>query len=260
MKVIKLLAFSLISFGLIGCAGVKFAPAAVNEPIPDAFSKRALYPAGVAGYEFQDLVGSILSVKNKEDPVMIGMIRPEKYKNSVTYITDSNNYYHSRIQKGAEVQGSYLAFAGNFSAGQMAELTLIDIARAGIVWGTSDAAWEKFQKAATEWVNRHPKADNSIKRLWVKSVVLSRRLYSSYTNVGADATGQVGHVIGVESGVYRKSENESKSVMLAFEAFDIDSIAQQSSGQGFSEVTKEKILESSIFTGVIEGSIQESNK
>ncbi|HCH5916167.1 TPA: hypothetical protein NK048_005091 [Vibrio parahaemolyticus] len=254
MKLVQLLVLNLLVLGSIGCSGVKFSPAEVNEPIPETFSKRALYPAGVSGYEFQDLVGNILAVKSSKDPIRIGLIRPKTYENSVIPITNPNNYYRSRIQKGAEAQGSYLAFAGKFSADQMAELVLIDIARAGVVFDDA-ATWKEIQEAASRWVVKNPKTDPSIKRLWVKSVVLSRRLYSSHTKIDANATGQVGEVTGVKSGVYRKSENEIKSVMLGFEAFDIDELAQQSSSAGFIEVSKEEILESSRFTGVIKGNI-----
>jgi len=59
MKMFKIaISIIIIALFLSGC-GVRFASAPVNADLPRAFTSRALYPAGVAGYEFQDLVGNI---------------------------------------------------------------------------------------------------------------------------------------------------------------------------------------------------------
>ncbi len=218
-------------FMLTGCAGVKFANAPVNKELPESFTKRALYPAGVAAYEFQDLVGNILLIKKNEDPMRIGMIRPKDYQNVVIPITEPYNYYKSRIQKGAEVKGSYLVFAANFTSEQMAELELVDIARAGITL-ENVSILQQIIDSAYNWVNQHPNNDPSITRLWVKSVVLTRRIYNEFTNVGAKATGQVGDVVGVSTGVYNKSEESIRSVLIAFEVFDIDKLVKESKSKG----------------------------
>ena len=91
-----------------GCSGVKFAAAPVNKQIPEAFTQRSVYPGGVAGYDFQDLVGNILFVETGKDPLRIDMIRPTGYLNAVIPIKDSSNFYRSRIQAGAEAQNFYL--------------------------------------------------------------------------------------------------------------------------------------------------------
>lgn len=238
-----------------GCAGVKFAPAPVNKPVPEVFTQRSIYPAGVAGYYFQDLVGNILFVKANSDTLRIDVIRPSAYVNAVTPITDSNNFYRSRIQKGAEAQGSYLAFAAKFSAEDMAELTLDDIARAGIEL-KDEATWTEIRNKVVAWVQTHPKSDASAVRLWVKSVVLSRRVYNSHTKIEADASGQVGDVTGVKTGVYRKDEEGIKSVMLGFEAFDVDKLASEASKPGVMAVKPSELLEKARYLGVIEGQFQ----
>lgn len=238
-----------------GCAGVKFAPASVNKPVPEAFTQRSVYPAGVAGYDFQDLVGNILFVKANSDTLRIDVIRPSSYVNAVTPITDSNNFYRSRIQKGAEVQGAYLAFAAKFSAEDMAELTLDDIARSGIEL-KDEATWTEIKNKVVEWVKAHQKTDESSSRIWVKSVVLSRRIYNSHTKIEADASGQVGDVTGVKTGVYRKDEEGIKSVMLGLEAFDVDKLANEASKSRATAITPSELLEKSRYLGVIEGKLQ----
>lgn len=248
----KLIILLLVVSTASGCAGVKFAPANTNEPIPDAWKNRALYPAGVAGYEFQDLVGNVLVIRNSQDPLRVGLIRPDSYENKVIPITDPNNFYRSRIQKGAEAEGAYLAFAAKFSADDMAELTLVDVARAGIVLNDAGSFAEILSKMKA-WVASNPKADPNSQRLWVKAVVLSRRAYSSHTKIDSNASGQVGDVTGVKTGVYRKDESTIKSVIIGFEAFDIDELSKQPPALGLTAGVLENLVEKHRFVGLIEG-------
>ncbi len=241
MKKLKYYFLGII-LAFYACSGVKFANSPTNKALPDSFTKRSLYPAGVAGYEFQDLVGNIIKIKANEDPVRIGVIRPDTYDNAVIPITDPNNYYKSRVQKGAEAQGSYLSFAAEFSAEQLAELELVDIARAGITLDNS-TVFQQILTKATSWVQQHPKNDTSIKRLWIKSVVLTRRIYNDFTNVGAKASGQVGNVVGVSTGVYNKSEESDKSVIISFESFDIDEFVKVASGKDTTQMSITKLTE-----------------
>jgi hypothetical protein len=254
--------FILAGLFMFSCAGVKFANAPVNADIPDSFKKRALYPAGVAAYDFQDFVGNILIIKENEDPLRIGIIRPASFTPIVIPIDDPNNYYKSRVQKGAEVKGAYLAFAANFSTEQLAELELVDIARAGISFDDQNNFQEVVEKAKI-WVHDHPKTELSIKRLWVKSAVVTRRLYNDFIKIDANASGQVGDVVGVSTGVYNKSSTTIKSVILSFEAFDIDELVDQSSAiaQAKSLGSIENKLDNSLFyKGSIKGKIKDFNE
>lgn len=255
----NLVLISIISTFLISCSGVKFASAPVNKALPETFTNRAIYPAGVAGYEFQDLVGNILKVDSGKNPIRIGLIRPDSYKSEIIPITDANNYYKSRIQRSAEASGSYLAFSANFSAEKLAELTLIDIARAGIILNDNNT-FKEILDSAKVWVETHPKGTNSAKRLWVKSVVLTRRVYNDFTKIEADASGQKSDVVGVSTGVYSKDENSIKSVIIAFEAFDIDELVSSSAALAdtkglVDDMNYEQIFKSSLFTSTIEGEI-----
>lgn len=236
------------------CSGVKFAAASVNKQVPESFTQRAVYPAGVAGYDFQDLVGNILFTEAEKDPLRIDVIRPAGYVSAVIPITDSNSFYRSRVQQGAEAQGSYLAFAAKFSAEDMAELTLDDIARAGIEI-KDGAMWVDIQKKLVAWVKAHPKVNANAKRLWVKSVVLSRRVYNSHTKIDANASAQVGDVTGVKTGVYRKDEDGIKSVMLGFEAFDVDRLASELAKPRELALAPAALFENARYVGVIEGKL-----
>lgn len=220
-----ILSVFLILF-LSACSGVKFSEAPVNEPLPDALKNRTLYPAGVAGYDFEDLVGNIISVESNKKPIRVGIIRPNNFTPEVIPIKEPNNYYKSRIQKGAEINGSYLAFAADFSGEQMAELILSDISRSSISF-SEQSVWDTVVSKAIKWVIDHPIKDTTTKRLWIKSAVLSRRIYSSYTDINANASGVVGETVGVKTGVYNKSEHEQVSVILAFDYFDIDKLVNE---------------------------------
>lgn len=219
---------SLISFAAIalcallsGCAGVKFAEAPVNSVMPDSFTKRSIYPSAIAAYEFQELAGTILSVESGKDPLRVGIIRSQGQVPVSIPITESLNYYHSRIQKGVSGGGQYLAFAASMSAEAMVDYELDDIARASTDY-TDDVITR-----LTAWVKSHPKPNNNTARLWVKSVVLTRQTLTNFVKIDANASGQVGEVTGVKAGVYRKAENSTRSTILGFDAFDIDQLVSQ---------------------------------
>ncbi|WP_394757973.1 hypothetical protein [Flavobacterium sp.] len=218
--------FIIFSTLLASCGGVKFANAPVNLDLPKSFTDRTLYPAGDAAYDFQDLVGNILLVKENEQPSRIGLIRPDNYKNIVIPITDPNNYYKSRIQKGAEAKGSYLAFAASFTNEQLAEYELIDIARSGIVLD-SEEIFNQIVRKIVDWIGKHPKTDNISKRLWVKSTVLTKETKYNFTKVEVNASGQIGEVVGVSTGVYLKNDLTTRGVFLSFESFDVDKLVNQ---------------------------------
>jgi len=227
MKKIKLLILLLISIGFCSCSGVKFAAAPTNIPLPGDFKDRILYESGIAAYTFEDLVGNVLLFKENNRPVRIGIVVPTGYvPNAITIPQNgSMNYYHSFIQKGAETQGSYLAFAADFANDQMAELTLEDVARADVPF--TQQSFAELTSLLTSWVQSHPKNDPNVKRMWVKSVVLTTRLYTAGTKISANASAQIGSVVGVKSGIYSTNNETVKSTVIGFEAFDIDEFVGQ---------------------------------
>jgi len=195
--------------------------------MPDSFTERVLYPAGVAGYAIDELPGSVILVQRDRKPLRIGMIVPSSYKPSVIPITDSHNYYHSRVTNSAALQGSYLAFTANMSAGDMAELTLSDISRSEVP--ITGAQWAEIVAQLATWVASHPKSGDAGQRIWIQAVVLTQQVYVSSTVIGSSASAQVGSVVGVlgvggKTEVHHLSEDSVKSVQVAFEAFDVDEL------------------------------------
>ncbi len=225
---LRIFIFMLASIMLSGCSGVRFAQAPVNTVMPESFTNRSTYPSAVAAYEFQELVGSIISTEPGKDLIRVGVVRAAASVPASIPVTDSLNYYHSRIQQGASAKGGYLAFAVNLSADAMVDLELDDIARA-----TTDYNEEVIAKL-NDWVKNHPRPTADTKRVWVKSVVLTRQLLTNYVKIDANASGQVGEVTGVKTGIYRKSDNTTRSTIIGLETFDVDQLAnsfQQTSGK-----------------------------
>jgi len=252
MKAIRLCAV-LASVWLCGC-GVKFAASPVNKTVPESFARRAVFTGSFDPYCFQDIVGNILSVEPDKDAVRIDVIRPAGYVNEVVLIEDSLNYYRSRIQTGAEAQGAYLLFAAKFSSEDLAELTLDDVARAGIEL-KEESTWAELRERIVTWVMDHPNPNPGRSRLWIKSAVLSRKVYTGYTKIDSSASGQVGEVTGVKTGVYRKDEESIRSVILGVEAFDIDLLARGLVSVGLTGRSREDSLKTARFTGVITGTL-----
>ncbi|MCK9621342.1 MAG: hypothetical protein M0R47_12490 [Methylobacter sp.] len=227
----------LFCIALSGCAGVKFAEAPVNAVMPESFTKRSIYPSAIAVYEFQELAGTILSVESGKDPLRVGILRSLNQAPTALPITESLNYYHSRIQQGVSGGGQYLAFAANLSADAMVDFELDDISRA-----STDYTDEVITKL-TEWVKKHPKPNSNTSRLWVKSVVLTRQKLTNFVKIDANASGQVGEVTGVKVGVYRKDENSNRSTILGFDAFDIDQLVAQAEAAPADIKTSNSLLE-----------------
>jgi hypothetical protein len=225
--------FFIVFLGLFSCRGLKPGESPVNIPIPKEFADRTVFPTDLAGANrFQDLAGSIITFKAATTPIFAGLARPDSYVAVSVPITDPNTYYKSRIQKGAEIQGGYLQFAAGFTADQMAELELIDISWAGISFDT-ETPWNQVIKKAQTWVETHPKTDTTIKRWWIKEVTLTRRVFTSYAKIKADASGTVGPIVGLKAGIYNNNDNSVKSVIIGLVAYDIDQmVAQSKSVQG----------------------------
>ncbi len=255
MKSTSIFYFFLLSLTFISC-GIRTGFSSVNNPLPGPFVNRTTYPNDLAGAErFQDLVGGIVIIKQYMDPLMVGLIRPPMFISLIKPITDPNTYYKSRVQKGGEAQGSYLAFAAKFSVEDMAELELIDAAWSGITYDV-DSTFEHILRKAEAWVASHPKSDTSVKRIWIKEVTLTRQLYSSLTKIKSNASGVVGPVVGVKAGVYNSNENVIKSVILGLVAYDIDQmVAQGKRLKGIAGST-DQIMKLSAFTNsIIDGKI-----
>lgn len=212
-----------IFFLCCSCAGVKFTPVKSNLDMPDAYKQRSIYPGGVAAYTPTDLAGTILTVRDGQQPRQSGKLYPLGFTPEYKPLTSdqSLNYYFSRITRGAEAQGSYLSFAASFDVDEMAELEMVDIGYVNI--SLNAGQFEEIKTLAKKWVEGNPR-QNAEKRVWIKTVVLTGRTFTSASNITANATVATG-AVKVGTNVYSTNNTKIKSVLLAFEAFDVDELA-----------------------------------
>lgn len=239
----KIRAYALIFIITLvsGCTGIRFAKAPVNAPIPVAFTQRSTYPSSVTSYEFEQLVGAIISVTPDKGLTRVGQVLASTSEPRAIPIENALNYYHSRIQQGISAKGGYFAFTANMSADSLVDLELDDIARA-----TTEYNDEVILKL-NEWVRNHPKPNEVTQRIWVKTAVLTRQTITDYVKISANASGQIGEVTGVQTGVYRKSDNSSRSTIIGFDSYDVDQLVnsfQQNSKQLIPQLEPTRSVES----------------
>ena len=134
----------------------------------------------------------------------------------------SENFYHSLIKKGAEANGSYLAFAAKFKADDVSEVTISDIARSGII--LTENNWNEIKPKIIAWASLHPKNAGET-RIWIKAVVVSRETTKDLTDITGDTSAQIGNVVSVEGKVYNSRSEETRTPIISFEALDIDELA-----------------------------------
>lgn len=244
---------------LNSCRGVKFDPAPINADLPNDLKHRTVID-GLYSYSFEDYVGQIFVLENKEIRRTKHKIVLETYEIKPIPILeeDSHNFYKSRITKGAKFKANYLAFAADFTGEEMAEITLVDFARAEIKFTKS--VQDDLIPKMEQWVANNPKPAG-MQRLWVQAAVLTKKFYSGYTKIDANAQAQVGEVVGVEAGVYRKEEIQGISVILGFYVLDIDDYVKEFKSTETvalkSTSSHEDIIEKVRYVGVLKGNIND---
>lgn len=206
--------------------GVRFTPVTPNLNLPEAYNERSIYPGGIAIYAPEDLAGNILTIRENEKPITGGKIIPAKTAIKYVPLTadQSLNYYNSKITKGGEAQGNYLSFAASFKGDEMAELEMVDIGFVNISLNTDQ--FNELKKEAQAWVKTHPKDNSGVKRIWVKSVVLTSRRFTSSTKISANASGIATPAVKVGANVYSTSNTSIRSVLMGFEAYDMDELGK----------------------------------
>jgi len=189
-----------------------------NPNVPPAFKSRAACTALTSGYSPEDLVCNIVEVRPGAEPAVIGTVTPTpNYRCTLKLIADPGNYYHSRIQYGAEVLCGYLAFAGNMKVDAMVDYTLGDDAVASFGPLTEDIC-----NKLSDWVYEHPNKDDSARRLWVREIVRSQQTTATFDKVGASVNVQLGPLVGVKGTVYRRNEDDSRAWVFGLVSYDVD--------------------------------------
>jgi len=123
--------------------------------------------------------------------------------------------YRSKVNSKASVQGSYLAFTANFSAEQIAEVTITDSTLIAI---KSEDVPIDLLKA---YVTANPN-DGSVKRYWIQAALLATLIQKDFTKINADAKGVVGNTAGVGGSVFNEHGTDSYDWRISMLIPDID--------------------------------------
>ncbi len=227
--------------------------ASFNNPnVPPAFKSRAACTGLTAGYSPEDLVCNIVEVGPGAEPTVIGTVTPTSdYRCKLTLVKESGNYYHSRIQYGAQVLCSYLAFAADLKAGVMVDYALGDDAVASFGPLTEDIC-----NKLSAWVAKHPRKDTSVRRLWIREIVRSQQTTATFDTVGASISAQVGPLVGVKGTVYRRNDNDTRAWIFGLVTYDVDLACAKAAGVKFVPANVEEIWEPCLYTRTIPGIIR----
>ncbi|WP_332775946.1 hypothetical protein [Polaromonas sp.] len=168
---------------LTGCGGLKFKDEMVNLGLSDDWKYRTpIKNTADLRFFMKENVG--LVVTPGEVPgtyrVLAQPIVPDGFQAREEIIKDGA-VYSSKITQGASAQGAYLTFSGSLSASQAVDYRIVDISRVDVSWNQLPDA--KIRATA---VTPNP---NNIKRLWIQSLILSRVLSQSYSELKCDASG-----------------------------------------------------------------------
>lgn len=224
----------LVLLSITGCAGIKFSDETVNKNLPSDFKNRNIYPeTDIFKYKMDSLAGRILvcqpdQIKERIYDCDLKITRilkkDKKTKSSIPpeTLTPERLVYSSKIDKGASAQGSYLAFAGSFSAEQAAEIIITDSA---LVYVDDDNIPEKELK---KYVRANPKKGKE-RRFWIQGALLATIYQRDLVKIDANAEGVVGNTSGIKGKVYNHRGQESVDYRISLLMPDIDRDLDKSS-------------------------------
>lgn len=219
---LKLVLVVLLAVSITGCGGVKFAADPnINKGLPKDFVKRDLYEkTDIFKYRLSDLVGHILvcrtvAGKQKTEDCDLKLTRIVKPNTSPDIEMPKQVIYKSKVNSQASAQGSYLAFTANFSAEQVAEVTITDSTLIAIK--SEDVPKDLLQAYVADNPN-----DGSVKRYWIQAALLTTLIQTDFTKISADAKGVVGNTAGVGTSVFNEHGADSYDWRISMLIPDID--------------------------------------
>jgi len=203
----------------IAC-GVKFKDAPINLSLPDYFKARNLYDrTDIWKFKLPELVGFVIADSGSGTYDRLRRIVKEGYEAKLEIIPDADKkVYSSRIDRGAEIEGSYLLFSAGLQANQMAEVTIEDVSLAFI--NDADIPWERLTTEA----GTHP-PNSTARRFWIQAALLTTITISYYQEISANASGVVGETFGAKGKVYNKQGTTQKDFKISLELVDLDKLA-----------------------------------
>lgn len=206
-----------------GCGGLKFKDEMVNVNLPDDWRFRTpVKNTADLRFFMKENVGLLVTPGNASGTyrVLAQPIVADGFTAREEIIKDGT-VYSSKITQGASVQGGYLTFAANLSANQAVDYRIVDISRVDVPWNQMPDA--KIRAAAAI---PNP---SGLKRLWIQSLILSRVLWQSYSELKCDASGS-GPAFQTAGKCFNTTGVESNDYAIGAVFVDIDDYVKNNPG------------------------------
>lgn len=206
---------------LAGC-GVSFAPVPLNASLPDNFKKRNLYThTEIFRHRLPELAGSVLYRKGETGEFDRGarFVKPGPDIPLQTVKEADAAVYTSKIDKGAAIHGSYLAFAANLSDKQTASVDIRDTAVVFIPW--ADVPLDVLRAEAEK-----PNPNPGTHRYWVQAALLTAVTVDNYVEISSDASAVVGETFGAKGNVYNKQGTTTHDYLISMELLDLETLVK----------------------------------
>ena len=212
-----------LSLILSGC-GLSFSNIPnFNKGLPEDFKRRVLWAeTDIFKYNLEQLAGHVIYAKAAVGQYDRGPRYVKPQKAPVLKVIDSGQIYHSKIDRGAQAEGSYLAFAAALSDDQTADVNIIDTAQVFIPY--EDVPMEDLLKEAAK-----PAPSGTTKRYYIQGVLLATVTTQYGVKIKADASGVVGNAFGAKGNVYNEEMTVGRDFRISLLLIDIDKLKQASS-------------------------------
>ncbi len=205
---------------LAGC-GVHFADQSLNSlPLPEDFKCRTAIKNSVDyRYNPQDNIGLLITPKPDGEYETIG--RPILTQGTTPQldIFKDSNVYQGKVDQGASLQGSYLAFAAGLQANQVASVNIFDVSHAYVLPNQipDEALFALAAKPTTT------------PRYWIEQMYISGVTRTVFESESANASGSA-EAFGAKGSVYQQASNASNDWIVAVQLLNVDRYAQSLSG------------------------------
>lgn len=221
----KKLVFSVLMAAtfVTGCGGLKFKDEMVNVNLPDDWKFRtAIKNTADLRFFMKENVGLLVTTGDASGTyrVLAQPIVADGFTAREEIIKDGT-VYSSKITQGASVQGGYLTFAASLSANQAVDYRIVDISRVDVPWNQMPDA--KIRAAAA---TPNP---SGLKRLWIQSLILSKVLSQSYSELKCDASGS-GPAFQAGGKCFNTTGVESNDFAIGAVFVDIDDYVKNNPG------------------------------
>ena len=235
MRIVNVAIFGCLF--LMGCAGVRFSDVPqFNKGLPEDFKRRVLWnETDIFKYNLQQLVGHVIYAKGQTGEYDRGPRYVKLGTSPALKVVDSGQVYQSKIDNGAEAEGSYLSFAAKLSDSQTVDVNIIDTAQVFIPY--EDVPVDDLLKEANK-----PAPSGTTKRCYVQGVLLATVMTQYGVKVNADASGVVGNAFGAKGNVYNEEQTVSRDFRISLLLIDLDRLAQLHAAPGLQPWAADRLV------------------